>query len=81
MPKRIQKTKLNENKFTQVFDWREEEFVIENEDFMRALKNLESGIEVGESEDAIKDLTIEFLTDGDLPSFSFNKYLKVVTKQ
>jgi hypothetical protein len=40
---------------------------------MRVLKNLESGIEVGESEDAIKDLTIEFPTDGDLPSFSFNK--------
>lgn len=71
--KRVQKTKLDEKKFSEVYDWVNEKFVTEEDELMKALSNLENGIEIGESEDIIKDMVVELLSDGDLPSFSFNK--------
>jgi len=71
--KRVQKTKINEKKFSEVFDWVNEKFILEEDDLMKALSNLENGIEVGESEDIIKESVIEFLGESDLPSFSFDK--------
>jgi hypothetical protein len=79
--KRVQKTKLKEKSFDDIYDFTNGDYDIydyfedenERKKLFQALLNIECGIEPGESEDIIKDLIIDFLKNGDLPSFSFDK--------
>lgn len=78
--KRVQKTKLKESSYD-IYDFTNGDYDIndyfdddyEREELLKALSNIENGIEPGESEDVVRDIIIDFLKNGDLPSFSFNK--------
>lgn len=75
--KRVQKTKINEDDFSDVFDWSGENIDEFREDFdidglIKATKSLSNGI-VGDNDDTIKGTVRYMLGEWGLPSFSFNK--------
>lgn len=80
--KRVQKTKINESDYNDIFDWstseeRDEEFG----EFMaeewpkigKAIEEFSNGVNIGDNEDFILNFIESFLGDCELPSFSFNK--------
>lgn len=79
--KRVQKTKIKEKDYSDIFDWstqesREKWFRTDeglDEAVEKALVEFSSGINIGDSEDIILEFVEEYLRDADLPSFSFNK--------
>ena len=80
--KRIQKTKINESKYSEIFDWTtpelREEYFYENDNeniqkLIKATENFSNGIDIGDNEDIILELVEDFVGESDLPSFSFDK--------
>jgi hypothetical protein len=67
--KRVQKTKIKEKDFTQVFDMTD----TQNEDLRKACYNISNGIDSPKNEDIVIELLRYELQDWDLPSYSFDK--------
>lgn len=82
--KRVQKTKINEGDYEDIFDWstkeKMDEYFCFEEDFEKvekinkALEEFSNGIDVGDNEDIILKITERLVESTDnLPSFSFEK--------
>lgn len=72
--KRIQKTKINEAFFSEVYDLTEEIEEIGNSiELLTALQKIENSIDVGVNVNIVEEIVTEYLKEGDLPSFSFDK--------
>lgn len=82
--KRVQKTKINESEYSEIFDWstkeKMDEYFCFEEDFEKvekinkALEGFSNGIDIGDNEDIILEITERLVKSTDnLPSFSFDK--------
>jgi len=77
--KRVQKTKIKEKNYSEIFDWSTRDLLMEDIkklDFERIEKSIiefSNGIEIGENEDIILDFVEKALDTMELPSFSFDK--------
>lgn len=69
--KRIQKTKINEKKYD-VYDFTEDEEEFD-EEIIQALKDIEQSINIPDNVTIVMEFLEDYLHEGDLPSFSFDK--------
>lgn len=80
--KRVQKTKINEDDYSKIFDWSTKDLIedlyqLENLNHFngvcKAIEDFSNGINIGDNEDIILEFIEDFLGDEELPNFSFDK--------
>jgi len=71
--KRVQTTIINEADYSEIFDLIDNPEFVLCEELVNALKNIEDGIDIGANELIVANYVIDYLKQGELPSFSFSK--------